>query len=296
MMIRHKSAPCVSVLMTVFRPDPRFFTQAVESILTQTFRDFEFVVVEDPSTHLGRDMLSRGQLSRMRYHVNPARTSLVCQKNFGLQHCRGQYVAVMDCDDVAHPERFSQQVEYLETNPAVDVLGSQIAIIDERDRLCSFRLFPTEHREIVDALMRSVPFCHPSVMMRRKSLVRVGGYREFGFQTAEDYELWSRMFFAGAVFANLPHVLLSYRVHSRQMKRTHMRDTIRAVLYVKRWYWRRHMNSATRTRMLVEQLLAYFPEQLVYRMTLTALYRICATGPGMLFSRRPATQTLVSTR
>ena len=264
--------PQVSVLMTVFNPDSVFFPQAVDSILRQTFEDFEFIIVEDPSPRLARDMLSDDQLSRARYFRNTRRTSLIEQKNRGIHECVGKYIAMMDSDDVAHPDRLNRQVEFLEANTDVDVVGCQIAVIDEDSDLRGYRSFPTEHRDIVHSLSRTVPFCHPSVTVRRCRLTEVGGYRDFGFQTSEDYELWSRMFFAGAKFANLPEILLYYRVHQNQLKMTHMRDTIRAVLHVKETCWRRHMDVRACGRMMAERCLACLPEGTVYKLALQMLY------------------------
>lgn len=258
--------PSISVLMTVFNPDPRFFPIAVESILRQTFEDFELVIVEDPSPRSGTRMLDGLNDRRIRYMANAYRTGLIEQKNQGVAATRGALVAVLDADDVAEPDRLAKQVAFLRSHPEVDILGSQIKLIDSAGTIFGCRHFPVGHDAIVKALRAIVPISQPSVLLRREVLTGCGGYQRQEHIGGEDYELWSRLAKFGARFANHPEMLTRYRLHSAQMKVTCLRETIRGVLDTKRRYWIDQMDWSERLRMAGEFCLLGLPTPLVVRM------------------------------
>ena len=136
--------------------------------------------------------------------------------SFVLMKCshqaRGDLIARMDADDVALPERFARQVEFLRSHPEVDVVGGAQEHIDSNGRLLTVYHEPQEHEEIEElALTGACPISHPSVMMRRKAVLAVGGYR-VEMMPAEDFDLWLRMGERGRL-ANLPDVIMRYRVH-----------------------------------------------------------------------------------
>lgn len=264
--------PRVSVAMVVRNPHPRFFPLAVESILTQSFTDFELIIVEDPSARSAEDTLNRHPDPRIRYVRHSRRTSLVQQRNRALAEARGEFMAICDSDDIVVSNRLEKQLAFLQARPEIDVLGTQIAVIDDQGEHLGYRAFPVDHESIVKSMKRIVPFCQPSVMMRTAALQAVGGYRETGY-LPEDYELWSRLAKNGMRFANHHEVLLHYRVHSDQMKALHLRDIIRGVLRVKQTYWRKEMDLAARLQMWAERLLVLLPPSLVYRLVLRVYYR-----------------------
>jgi glycosyltransferase involved in cell wall biosynthesis len=265
--------PRVSVLMTVLKAHPVYFPQAVRSILAQTFPDFELLIVEDPSSSLAGPLLRSFDDPRIRHHLNPRRTSLIEQKNQGLAAARGDLVALIDADDVAEPDRLEKQVHFLETYPEVAVLGSQVRIIDGAGRSRGYRTFPLHHEAILRALPSIVPLSQPSVMLRKEAVLKAGGYAFRDYAVAEDYELWSRLALGGLRFANHAEALLRYRVHRGQMKATHLRETIRAILHIKRLYWRRHMDGGARLRAWVEWTMLAFPPLLVHRLFTLLQYR-----------------------
>lgn len=265
--------PRVSVLMTVLNPHPEYFPQAVRSILAQTMRDFELLIVEDPSSCPAEPLLRQFNDSRIRHHFNVRRTSLIQQKNQGLAAARSEYVAMLDADDVAEPDRLEKQVHFLETHPEVGVLGSQIQIIDREGRPRGFRQFPLHHDAIVQAMPSLVPLSHPSVILRKGPVLDAGGYCFPEYRAAEDYELWSRLTQCGVRFANHPEPLLRYRVHPGQMKYTHLRATIRAILRVKEIYWSGHMDFRARARNWIEWSMLALPPWLVLRLFVLTQYR-----------------------
>ena len=268
-----ESRPLVSVVMTVLNPHPVYFQQAVQSILFQEFSDFELIIVEDPSPRSGKVILQALTDPRIRYVENARKTSLVDQKNQGIAQASGEYVAYLDADDIAEPTRLAKQVGFLQSHREIDVLGSQINLIDDTGAIFGYRSFPLSHDDIVTAMRRYVPLSHPSLMIRRDVLVRNGGYQLRGYAAPEDYELWSRLVLAGATFANHPEALIRYRLHSGQMKMTHLRSTIEGMLHIKRLYWLDKMNWQDRLQMFGEQVLLWLPMWFVIQMLLIVRYR-----------------------
>jgi glycosyltransferase involved in cell wall biosynthesis len=270
-MIRNPK-PLVSVVMAVKDAQRNYFLQALRSILEQTLSDYEFIVVEDPGRRSVAAILAETEDPRIRYYANATQTSLVKQRNRGLAEARAPLVAVMDADDVAEPQRLQKQYDYFQAHPEVDVLGSHIRAIDESDRLWGYRRYPEDHADILRALPRFPPFCQPSVMYRRDTVLDAGGYRQTRYPV-EDYELWSRLAIRGARMANLPDALLRYRFHPRQMKQARMCDILRGVLEVKEMYWQDRMTRPDRFRCWLERGLLLMPRRLVLALFITTHYR-----------------------
>jgi glycosyltransferase involved in cell wall biosynthesis len=265
--------PLVSVVMAVLNPHPVFFPQAVRSILAQTLGQFEFIIVEDPSSRRAQETLAAFDDPRIRHYCNPERTGLIYQRNQGLALARADLVAVFDADDISEPTRLERQFHYLLAHADVDVVGSQITVIDERGTVQGHRRFPLKHKEVLEALPRVVPLAHSCTMYRKESVLTAGGYQHEEFPHVDDYELWSRLAVRGMRFANLPEALLRYRVHPEMGKITRMREVIRGVLRVKRLYWRDRMNWRARTQMWGEHLLLGLPTWLTFRLLMWALYQ-----------------------
>jgi glycosyltransferase involved in cell wall biosynthesis len=264
--------------MPLLNPHPEHFPRAVESIIAQTFRDWELLIVEDPSPRSGEELLRRFSDERIRHLQNPRRTSFAEQLNRGLAEARSPCIARMDADDAARPDRISAQLEYLRRNPEVDVLGSNIAVIDDHDRFLGFRSYPTSHEEIARATRRYNPLAHPTVMFARDVVVRAGGYR--GNMYNSDYDLWSRLLLAGRRLANHPDALLEYRVHPEGMKSAKLREMILATHETKRTHWLSEMSIADRLRMEIERLMVVLPPSVVLRLflRLTLVRRLNASS------------------
>jgi glycosyltransferase involved in cell wall biosynthesis len=260
--------PLVSVVMPVWRPKPEFLRIAVQSVLGQTLRQLELVIVEDPSDVSSSDVLDEFEDDRIRHFLNPARSSIVEQLNIGLAKCRGEFVARFDADDVCHSRRLEKQVDFLTAHADVSVVGSQIGIIDEQGRRLGFRSYPAAHQQIVAAMGRFNPIAHPSVMFRKQPVIDAGGYRliqsgGWSSPLCQDYDLWSRLARRGIQFANHADLLVEYRIHSAQLKSENVREVLRAILAVKKLYWRDDMGLRARLRMYAERLLLVFPRRFV---------------------------------
>jgi glycosyltransferase involved in cell wall biosynthesis len=256
--------PAVSVLMPVWNPDPEFFRVAVQSVLSQTWDDFELIVIEDPSERSAGDLLIPLNDRRIEHCIQSRRTSIVEQLNVGLARCRADLVARFDADDICRPERLERQRRFLETHHDVSVLGSQLIVINDRGEEIGHRRYPQGHDEILRHFQRSNPLAHPSVMFRRTVVAEAGGYRGVQLPTGavpwcQDYELWSRLAGQGVRFANHPDPLVAYRLHSAQVKSTNLRDVLRAYLEIKKHYWLPTMDRPARLRWWAERILLGLP-------------------------------------
>jgi glycosyltransferase involved in cell wall biosynthesis len=266
-------APLVSIVLPVHAPDRRWFREAVESVLAQTFRDLELIIVEDPSDRSGRDLLAGLDDARIRHVVNPTRTSLPEQHNLGLSLAQGRYICRFDADDVCEPDRVAREVAFLDAHPDVDIVASALTIVDDEGRPIAIRRYPLAHEEIVRTMRRSNPIANSAVMFRREVFERFGGWRTGSPLPAQDYEWYSRLAAGGARFANLSEPLVRYRLHAQSIKSTKLRGTILTTLEVKRTYWRDSMDFASRLVMLAERMLLFVPAPLVLWLFRVVRYR-----------------------
>lgn len=210
--------PKVSVLMSVYN-GARYLRVAIDSVLNQTFEDFEFVIVDDGSTDDSIEILSTYKDPRIRLISNEENIGLTHSLNIGLEIVQGEYVARMDPDDICVPERFERQVGFLDSHPEIGVLGSQMTVIDETGTPLRPFEVPTSHSMIVWTLFFKRAFGHPSVMLRKKIVDNVGGYDE-SYQYAQDYGLWIRLL-GKTQFSNLPEALVLYCTHPGTISNHH---------------------------------------------------------------------------
>jgi glycosyltransferase involved in cell wall biosynthesis len=273
-------APTVSIFLPVYSPHPRFFREAVESLLRQTFTDFELIIVEDPSHSPGTAILSGLSDTRIRHIVNPARTSLPEQHNKGLSLTKGAFLCRFDGDDISEPQRLERELDFLRNHPDVGVVSSALRIIDEEGKEVGLRTYPASHDEIRRTFPRSNPIANSAVMFRREIYERFGGWRTDSPLPGQDYEWYSRLAAGGVRFANLEEPLVQYRLHGGSIKTTKLRATIRSTLETKRRYWSKEMRIGDRLVMLVERMLLFVPPQLVYAAFRRFRYRRSTTAAG----------------
>lgn len=213
-MVKPAAAPAVTVLMAVYDPPLEMLERAVESILGQTFSDFEFLIIDDGS----RNSVVRGCLAqrarcdpRIRIAEEPHR-GLTASLNRGLDLARGAWIARQDADDWSELARLELQVEYFQAHPETAVLGTN-AWTHQQDGRPLWRLhLPTEHAGILRRLARGNPFVHGSVMFPKAAAVAAGGYRE-EFRCSQDYDFLWRLAECGGA-ANLAAALYHYRYSS----------------------------------------------------------------------------------
>ena len=207
------NGPLVSVILPVFNAE-EYVQEAIESILTQYYKHFELIVINDGSTDNSASIIKELSEQDPRIVViSRPNEGLVSALNTGLNYANGEFIARMDADDKSMSDRFTKQVEYLLKNPRVAVVGTFIKIIDEHGAFIRNGEYPTESDAIEQFLEFGCPMAHPSVMMRREVVKFVGGYRK-AFSHCEDYDLWLRISEEGFHLANIPEPLLAYRNHS----------------------------------------------------------------------------------
>ncbi len=209
--------PRVSVLMAVHNGEP-YLRTAVGSILDQTFQDLEFIVVDDASTDATVEIVESFRDRRIRLLRNERNFGQVVSLNRGMREAHGEYVARIDADDVALPNRLAHQVAMLDADPSVGLVGAWMDVIDDGGRLIAkldARLDDTVHF-VFETLRMNVLIAHPAAMFRRLPVLDLGGYDE-RTGPAEDKDLWRRLLLAGYDARIVPERLVVYRLHDRQL-------------------------------------------------------------------------------
>lgn len=210
----------ISAVLPVYNGEA-YVREAVESILAQTFTDFELIVINDGSTDGSGVILQELAARDPRIVlVERANGGLVSALNEGIERARAELIARMDADDVAMPERFALQHARMEAEPGLGLLGSFIRIMDKTGRIIRQGDYPVSTAETARFLERGCPVAHPTVMMRREAVLKAGGYRKL-FSHCEDYDLWLRISELGYGIANLPQPLLNYRMHGANVSAVH---------------------------------------------------------------------------
>jgi glycosyltransferase involved in cell wall biosynthesis len=187
--------PKVSVVMPAYNGE-RFLREAIDSVLKQTFRDFEFIIVDDCSTDGTWEIIAAyaAQDSRIVPFRNIQNTGAGGARNAGLKLANGEYVAAMDADDVLLTNRLELQVKFLDTHPEVGLVAGSVRRIDANGNFLSLWSVPTEHDVLLAQLLFNNPFAQPTVMMRRVIMEQIGGYSDYFSRTGnDDYDMWWRM-------------------------------------------------------------------------------------------------------
>jgi glycosyltransferase involved in cell wall biosynthesis len=207
------TAPKITVLLPVYNCE-LYVQTAVESILNQTFTDFEFLIIDDASTDGTVSILKKFDDSRIQLIEKPVNSGYTNSLNYGLQIAKGEYIARMDGDDMSYPERFTKQIAYLETHPEVVVCGTAYKILGNDKHIT----LPELHEDIKISLLWGNCISHPSVMIRKKILDDYSIQYDTNKEPAEDYAMWVRLLSIGKLH-NLQEVLLEYRIYSSQVSR-----------------------------------------------------------------------------
>jgi len=228
-----------SVLISVYgRENPSYLDEALGSLMNQTLLPSEIVLVKDGP--LGAELeevieryLRRGEVA---WKVVALEENLGLGEalNRGLKHCSHEWVARMDSDDIAFPQRFQRQFDYLSRHPELDLCGAWICEFHREPGECGdLRQVPEEHEEIVRFAAARNPVNHVTVLFRKSAVEKAGGYRHFpGF---EDYALWVRMILGGARLGNLPEVLVAVRTGEEMIRRRRGWEYVRREWRFQRW-------------------------------------------------------------
>lgn len=234
--------PLVSVIMPVYNSG-RYVWQAIISIMDQTYKNFEFIIIDDHSSDDSWFTIKQfaSKDKRIKAYRNEKNMGIVYTRNkgFKLMDKKAKYIAIFDADDVSYPNRLEEQVYYFENRNKdlnLGALGSYIDLIDEECNNIGHREYEYNPYRIRKNILMKSPVAQPSVMIRRDVIDDVGGYRvDSGFDRAEDFNLWVRINDKYDI-ANIPIPLIKYRISSTQGKTTHLKETIRSTINTQ-WTW-----------------------------------------------------------
>ena len=241
--------PAISVIMGVYNGE-RFLREAVESVLSQTFGDFEFIICNDCSVDSSAEILKEMAEKDLRIVLleNKKNMGLAATLNNCLKVAKGEFIARMDCDDRSLPTRFERQVKWLKENPDICAMGSGVQFIDDNGTVYGEKQIKSVERFGIADVVKYSQLVHPSVMMRKDKLLAVNGYSSNTLTTrAEDYDLWCKLCETGETVGNIPEILFQYREDENNIVRRKYKYRVQE--FRLKWYWIR------RAKRPVSQLL-----------------------------------------
>jgi|CoawatStandDraft_6_1074263.scaffolds.fasta_scaffold03566_5 glycosyltransferase involved in cell wall biosynthesis len=202
----------ISVVMSVFNGE-KYLSRALDSILSQSHTNFEFIVINDGSNDGTFEILENYSDKRLKvFHME--NQGLAGSLNHAISIAQNEYIARMDADDISHQDRLKLQLKFLVDNPEIDIIGSHVNIIDENDCLLFKKIAPLSNKKITDLLPLQSCIMHSTFMLKKDIYIELGCYRKV-FKYAQDYDFLLRALSKELCFANLPDVCLSYRVYDQ---------------------------------------------------------------------------------
>jgi len=210
-------SPVISVIMAVYNCDI-FLDDAIQSIINQTFSEFELIVINDGSTDQSFDLLLQWQtIDNRMIIINQENMGLTKSLNRGLSLARGEFIARHDCDDYSHKERFNKQLAIFDHHPNVIIVGSDVAWIDETNTILDIMAGPQSYSDALSCFFDIAnPYVHGSIMVRKHVLQILNGYRD-AFQTSQDFDLYIRMTQVQGEWRSVPEVCYYLRIHSNSI-------------------------------------------------------------------------------
>ncbi len=231
--------PPISVIMSIYSEPIEWICEAIDSILKQTFSDFEFIIINDnPNRIENQEVLFKYQHKDQRIILiqNDTNIGLTKSLNKGLALAKGKYIARMDADDISLPYRFEKQFAFMEKHPEVGVCGSWIKYFGYKDSICPY---PEEHH-CMFLFFKSV-FAHPVVFIRKKILSIHKLQYDEALIYSQDYDLWERLY-PYTQFHNLSEVLLYYRISDLQISNNHTQEQLKITSKIRRRAFNRYCN------------------------------------------------------
>jgi len=232
--------PDISILLPCFNAGS-CLEEALDSLLTQTYPNFEIIAVDDGSTDTTLEILQAiGQIDPRLVVLAEPHRGVVGAANRGLSACRGEIIARMDADDRCHPERVAKQRDFLLTHDDIDVVSCLVEGFPADAVGEGFQIYYRwlnsliDHEDIAREIFVESPIANPSAAFRREWIQSLGGYQELGWP--EDYDLWLRAYLAGSRFAKIPEVLVYWREHPERLTHTDSRYSVENFLRAKAHY------------------------------------------------------------
>ncbi len=208
--------PLISVIMPVYNGE-KYLRDAIDSVLSQTYGNFEFIIIDDASKDESVSIVRKYDDDRIKLFINDVNMGVAATLNKGIDSAKGKYIARMDCDDVSMPNRFEAQIKYMESHNETVICGSSVNILT--DGVESFRQYSESDGAIRADMIFNSAFVHPAVMIRSDVLKEHNIRYDTEFERAEDYEMWSRIIKMGEC-CNIGKPLLKYRHHTKQVTQT----------------------------------------------------------------------------
>lgn len=229
-MTLHPDSPRVSLLVPCFNEDLGILEESLYSLKNQFFKDFECILI-DESTVQNVAKACRSFCNddlRFTYVHPPKRIGLAGSLNLGIEMARGVYIARFDSDDICNPDRLALQVDFLDKNEEIGIVGSAIEIVDAEGRFLMQRDYPLKHVDIEKKFIFSNALAHPAVMFRKSLLTISGDAYDSKFRYAEDLEFWLRLLNHKVKFANLPNPLVKYRQQQTNRSKDNWKYNVKA--------------------------------------------------------------------
>ena len=228
----------VSVCLAVYKTKPEYLKECIESILNQTFTDFEFLIVDDcPEDKECEKIIKSYADNRIKYYRNEKNLGISRTRNKLLDLATGEYIAVMDHDDISLPTRLEKEVAYLDEHPEIGVVSSRVDCFPTGNKL----YFPAEDIEIKKLLTDICALVHPASMIRKSVLDNNNIFYEEDFTPSEDYCLWLRLI-EFTQFHNIQEVLLKYREHENNTSKSQQNRMIKATEKLHNWVRNRYFS------------------------------------------------------
>ena len=213
--------PLVSVVMPAYNAE-KYVADAIKSILTQTYTNLELIVINDGSTDKTADIVGGIPDNRIVFVDNKENAGQSTVRNQGISLAKGKYIAMMDADDESLPTRLQLQVNFMEKNPEVGILGTAALLVKD-GRVVKKLKRPVSHFACVQHISATCPFLHNSVMIRKSAIPPGVRYGE-GYAYAEDTKLWMDFYNRGVKMANLKEALVTYRIHGENVSMLHTKE------------------------------------------------------------------------
>ena len=226
----------ISIIMSVYNGE-KYVSYAIESILCQTFREFEFLIVNDGSTDSTPEILEK-------YAKRDSRIKIFHQENKGLikslnsliSVAKGIFIARQDADDISAVTRLQKQVKFLKKSNRIDALGTSHFLIDDKNKIIDLFLRPSTHEQIKALLPYINPMCHGSMVIRKEIFNELGGYNESALYV-EDYEMWLRMVTKNKKISNLREPLYFWRVHKEGIASSKIKEQKKKFIEIKKIFF-----------------------------------------------------------
>lgn len=198
--------------MSTYDENPNYLKNCIDSVLEQTYKDFEFIIVIEPDeTNIDVLKVLSSTEKRLKILRNDIKLGVAASRNRGIKEGSGKYIAIIDGDDYCDPRRFEKQFQFLENNPEITLVGTNMFLVDEDNNIIGARIYPEIHNDIKKYFLFADAVANPTLMVRRKDLEVVGLF-DTDFTKSEDFELWLRLLSKGKKMYNLQEKLVYYRV------------------------------------------------------------------------------------